>query len=275
MSHFPVHATPRYRTLFLSDLHLGHFGARSDYVIQFLHRNIAENYVLVGDILDLWIPKSPAWSLYESEVIAFLTKRHAQGAGMTYITGNHDRHPRRAPPAMKLPVDPVAFAVHEAADGRRYLVIHGDGHDTALFTSPATARVGHKIEQALWNVETAIRTIAGVPKAREHRAVDYLVSSFNKWRTPAKSHERRLVAEAKAHGLDGVICGHFHQPALLEIEDAVYANCGDWLQSFTAVAECEDGHLNLLKANPSHVAVPLRSEPDNQPVPVPGSAQTA
>ncbi|WP_176085337.1 UDP-2,3-diacylglucosamine diphosphatase [Martelella sp. HB161492] len=254
---YAIKDTTCHRTLFLSDLHLGHFGSRADYVIRFLRDNPADKYVLVGDILDLWVPRMPTWSTAQMEVISYFRKRFVEGAEFVYVSGNHDPHPETAPAAMRLPVSPVSHAIHEAADGRRYLVVHGDGQDVPLFNNAHLVSAGHHIERACSVVEFKIRARAGFAEPHERRATDYLISSFNKLRYPRRSYEKRLVSQAQAKGLDGVICGHFHQPALREIDDTVYANCGDWIQNFTAIAEREDGALQLLKQSVSHAADPV------------------
>ncbi|TPW30008.1 UDP-2,3-diacylglucosamine diphosphatase [Martelella alba] len=251
--------TTCHRTLFLSDLHLGHFASRADYVIRFLRENPADKYVLVGDILDLWVPRMPVWSAAQMAVLAYFRKRFAEGAQFVYVSGNHDPHPETAPAAMRLPVNPVSHAVHEAADGRRYLVIHGDGQDVPLFNNARLVSAGHQIERACTAVEFSIRARAGLAEPQERRATDYLVSSFNRLRYPRRSYEKKLATQAQERGLDGVICGHFHQPALREIGNTIYANCGDWIQNFTAIAEGDDGDLQLLAFSVSRARNPVFS----------------
>jgi hypothetical protein len=122
-NHSPIQ---RHRSLFLSDLHLGSMACRADLVLRFLQQNQAEHYVLVGDILDIWGPIPAHWSAAAQQVIDHLHARHGDGARVSYIIGNHDPRPATAPLARQAPVPAVQEIEHSAADGRRYLVLHGD-----------------------------------------------------------------------------------------------------------------------------------------------------
>ncbi|MBA4205655.1 MAG: UDP-2,3-diacylglucosamine diphosphatase [Polymorphum sp.] len=235
-----------YRSLFLSDLHLGHFGSRADRIIRFLKNHRADNYYLVGDILDLWIPKTPVWSSTATAVLDHLRRRHAEGARLIYIRGNHDPRPDCAPPSASIPVEAVDCAVHQAADGKRYWVVHGDAYDHSPLNFHAGNLLGHKFSQALAAAEACIRKTMGLRLRRHGTLADYAVSSFYRILHPKLTYQERLVVEAEQRGLDGVICGHFHQPDLRKFGHVTFANCGDWLQSFTALAEAEDGQLHLL-----------------------------
>jgi UDP-2,3-diacylglucosamine pyrophosphatase LpxH len=242
----------RHRSLFLSDLHLGHFGSRADHIIRFLRMHTADVYYLVGDILDLWIPKSPVWSCDQAAVIAHLRQRHAEGARLIYIRGNHDRSPENAPPAANIPVEVVDSAVHQALDGRKYWVIHGDGQDTSFFNSHAFSIAGHQIARAIASLEGSFANAIGRQAGKRNDATNYLVSSFYQMMHPRSFYQKNLALEAERRGFDGVICGHFHQPDLLRFGRTVYANCGDWIHSFTALAESHDGNLNLLERRSSY-----------------------
>jgi UDP-2,3-diacylglucosamine pyrophosphatase LpxH len=147
----------------------------------------------------------------------------------------------------KLPVEVVDCAVHEAADGRKYWVAHGDEHDNSSINHKSFTIAGHKIFATLAAIESRLRRAIHL---RNHdAATKYFVSTFYQIIHPKIIYQRKLVQEAKLRGLDGVICGHFHQPDLRQFGCITYANCGDWMQNFSALAEDYSGRLHLLKRN--------------------------
>lgn len=234
------------RTLFLSDLHLGALGARADRLLDFLETTPSESYVLIGDVLDLWQPLLPNWGREDQAVVDHLRRRQQDGARIAYLVGNHDPFPDRAPAGRRLPVVPQAESVHEAADGRRYLVLHGDAVDSRLVRNHVFTRLGSRIDHILRRVDLALGALRRRTTGEARTTIGWLIASVNDILYTCRSHERRLVALARARGLDGVICGHFHIAGLHEVHGLIYANCGDWVDSFTAVGERHDGTLCLL-----------------------------
>lgn len=242
---------PRHhRTLFLSDLHLGAVGARADLILRFLRRNSADEYILAGDILDIWHPILPHWSAAHDRVIDHLRRRAGAGARITYVRGNHDPDPDSAPETCRLPVRSCDMLVHEAADGRRYLVVHGDRADARALRGHLLTRAGSRIDNGLRRFDKTLRRHLSrrraVLDAHRRSAIEWTLSMVNTLASPNRAHERRLVAAARDLGLDGVICGHFHIAALHDRHGLIYANCGDWMDSFTALAEDASGRLSLI-----------------------------
>lgn len=231
------------RTLFLSDLHLGALGARSGALLAFLRAHPARVYVLVGDVLDLWHPLLPHWTAAEQAVIDHLRRRRAEGARLVYVRGNHDPDPGRAPLHARLGVAPVTEHIHRAGDGRRYLVTHGDQADSRLIRTHLMTRLGSRIDHLLRLADQRLRA-AEPGEARS--LVEWLLSSANALAYLGRAHERHMVSLARRAGLDGVICGHFHISGLHDRHGLVYANCGDWVDSMTAIQERADGALRLL-----------------------------
>ena len=233
------------RTLFLSDLHLGALGSRPDLILALLCACRAEKYVLVGDVLDLWYPLLPHWTDTDQAVIDFLRARMADGAEVVYVRGNHDPLPERAPAHARLDVTPVEALVHQASDGRRYLVLHGDAVDSRFVQSHAMTRLGSLLDHGLRRLDQALRPFRRAEPRTARTAIEALLSGVNALAYARRRHEARLVDMARAAGLDGVICGHFHLAALHDDLGLTYANCGDWVDSFTAVEEHFDGSLRL------------------------------
>lgn len=234
------------RTLFLSDLHLGALGARADLLLSLLEGWRADSYVLVGDVLDLWHPLLPHWTRHDQAVVDHLNRRRAEGARLVYVTGNHDPDPARAPANARIAAEPVGGLVHHGGDGRRYLVVHGDIVDSRLVRSHWMTRVGSLMDHGLRRLDRRLRWLGGHTGGEARSLVESVLSTVNGLAYARRSHERRLVSMARAAGLDGVICGHFHIAGLHDDHGRIYANCGDWVDSFTALVEARDGSLRLL-----------------------------
>ena len=246
----------QHRSLFLSDLHLGAFGSRADFLLEFLRRNEAEAYVLVGDILDLGHPVLSRWTANQQGVVDLLHARKEAGARIVYVRGNHDADPETVPAARRLPVAPVAEAVHETADGRRHLVVHGDGQDRRVFRGRMLTRIGSQVDQLTRALDALIAQYV-YDGARDRRSlIEYLRATANRGLYPGRPHERRLIALARAGGFDGVICGHYHMAELRQFDGLSYANCGDWMDSFTALSEDHGGRMQLLGGREAYAAAP-------------------
>lgn len=241
--HFPSHG-PRHRTLFLSDLHLGALSARGADVLRFLMENPADTYVLVGDILDLWQPLLPHWSAQDQAVIDHLRTRHRHGARLVYIRGNHDPDPALIPDHAALPAEYMDAYVHVTATARRFLVVHGDEADSRLIRFHAMTRLGSVIDHGLRRCDGLLSRLSR-RKPQMRGFAGWLLMAANALRYCGRSHERHMVELARTHGMDGVICGHFHIAALHDHFGLTYANCGDWVDSLTALMDAGDGDLHI------------------------------
>ncbi len=234
------------RTLFLSDLHLGAVGARSDRLLAFLRNHHADTYVLVGDILDLWRPLLPHWTAADQAVVDFLNARASQGGRLIFVPGNHDPDPSIAPLHAQLDATFARHFVHHSPTGARLLVVHGDVVDTRLLRSHLLTRLGSFADHTLRRLEARMRGLRRESKEEIRGVVEAALSWINACLYAGEAHERRLVALAARDGYDGVICGHFHIPALHDRHGLTYGNCGDWVDSCSAIAESETGALSLL-----------------------------
>lgn len=237
-----------HQTLFMSDLHLGALGGRSDAILLFLQKNHAETYVMVGDILDLWQPLLPHWNGDDQKVLDHLKSRQKAGAVLHYLRGNHDPDPQCAPPDKRLDSKVLDEMVYKAADGRRYLVLHGDVVDSRLIRSHLMTRIGSRIDHGFRVLDRFLSVLSRRTSTQTRTTIEALLSCVNAVSYRSRRHEARLIALARAKGVDGVICGHFHMAGLHRDHGLVYANCGDWLDSMTALAEARDGSLHMLCA---------------------------
>lgn len=247
----------QHRALFLSDLHLGTLGCRADLILSFLEQNKAHQIYLVGDIFDLWDPLVTRWGEAQDRIVALLRQRVAEGARLVYLAGNHDRAVLSRPvrdARADLSVTPEIAVTHLAADGRRYLVVHGDICDARILRFHLLTRIGSRADSLLRLLDGGLRRLRFRFGPEGRGPVELMLSAVNDLLYRGRRHERRLVALARAGGHDGVICGHFHIAAIHQDFGPLYVNCGDWVDSFTAVAEGPDGTLHLLSLSPAEVA---------------------
>lgn len=243
-------STRHHRGLFLSDLHLGALGSRSDLILSFLQHNHADTYFLVGDILDLWHPLLPHWTEDAQQVLDHLRQRQQAGAVIHYLRGNHDPDPTRAPKPKCLDVVAVDEIIYRAGDQRSYLVLHGDIADARAVRSHVMTRLGSRIDHILRRLDRGLSLLRRGTSAEARSTIEALLAGVNSLLYRGRKHERRLVEMARKKGVHGVICGHFHIAGLHDDHGLIYANCGDWLDSMTALAEDHDGTLQLLSWRP-------------------------
>ncbi len=237
----------RYRTLFISDVHLGKRGCQADLLVDFLRHHDAETIYLVGDIIDGWALKGGwNWPQSHNDVIQKLLRKVRKGSKMVFIPGNHDEFARSYLGMNFGGVDVEDSVVHEMATGKKFLVIHGDQFDIVVSHARWLAHLGD------WAYETALFSNLWFNRLR--RALGFPYWSFSAWaKLKVKNavnfigqFEKTLVAEARRHAADGVICGHIHHAVIHDDYGIRYINCGDWVESCTAVAERRDGVFEII-----------------------------
>lgn len=236
-----------YRTVFLSDLHLGLRASRADLLLDFLGDMDCGRIVLVGDIVDGWrLRKSWYWDAYHDEVIRLLLRKAREGVEILYIPGNHDEMFRDWVGLEVAGIHLVQQAEHVTADGRRLLVMHGDEFDSVVRYWPLLAHLGD------WAYDAALLLNRWFNTAR--RRMGYPYWSLSQWlkrrvKEAVKAIDRfeeSLAHEALRGGYDGVICGHIHHAEMRDIGGVTYMNTGDWVESCTALVEHPDGRFELL-----------------------------
>ena len=236
-----------FRALFLSDVHLGTKGCQADRLLDFLRHHEADQIYLVGDIVDGWQLKSSwYWPQLHNDVVQKILRQARKGVRIIYVPGNHDEFLRDFYGTHFGGIDVVENAIHDAADGRRYLVIHGDHFDLVVKHARWLALFGdHAYDAALAlnRLFNGARRYLGYPywslsqwlKLKVKNAVSYI-----------GKYEQTLAAEAHRHAADGVICGHIHHAAIHDDFGIRYINCGDWVESCTAIAEHTDGRFEII-----------------------------
>lgn len=240
------------RALFVSDLHLGAWGSRPRQFLEFLRQTDAGTIYLVGDILDIWHCGKPFWTPTHDAIMDELRGRVRSGTRVVYLPGNHDAVLRKRLGRTFQGMELVDEITHVACDGRRFLVLHGDQCDMRVLRFHIMTRIGSRADAWLRRLDDWARRhlLRAVSQRPERNVVELLIAGVNVLMQLGNHFEDRLVAQAREGGHDGVICGHFHKPALHRNHDIIYANCGDWIDNRTALVETEDGRLELLELRP-------------------------
>jgi len=241
---------PPYRTLWISDVHLGTAGCKAEYLLDFLRHNESETLYLVGDIIDAWqLRRNWYWRQAHNDVIQKILRKARKGTRVIYVPGNHDEPLRDYLGLAFGGIDILDEVVHTTADGKRMLVIHGDLFDGVIRHAKWLAHLGDRAYTVILKLNHWVnhwRTRLGFPywslsqylKHKVKNAVSY-ISDF----------EHALTHEAKRRGLDGVICGHIHKAEIRQIDGLTYCNDGDWVESLTALAETHTGELKIIEWN--------------------------
>lgn len=238
--------TARYRTIWVSDVHLGTRGCQARALLDFLDTHECEYLYLVGDIIDFWrLKRAPHWPQLHSDVIRTVLSKARAGTTVTLVPGNHDEYLRRFCDLQLGNIMVTREAVHRTVDGRLLLVVHGDEFDGITRCHrwlALTGDVGYEALLVLNRWFNHGRRFLGLPywslsayiKGKVKRAVSF-VTAF----------ETALTHEASRRDLHGVVCGHIHRAEMRQIGGILYCNTGDWVESCTALLERLDGSLEL------------------------------
>jgi UDP-2,3-diacylglucosamine pyrophosphatase LpxH len=237
----------RYRSVFISDLHLGTPGCKVECLLDFLHHVESEYLYLVGDIVDGWrLKKRWFWPEHHDQILHTLLARASRGTRVVYLPGNHDEALRGLIGCTLGGVRILHDAIHKTADGRRLLVIHGGVFDGVCTEVRWLARLGSIAYETTLTINTGFNVV------RRWLGLGYWpLSAFLKAQVKAavnfvERYEHSLAAEAKRRAVAGVVCGHVHKPEIRTIEGVQYYNDGDWVESCSALVEHWDGRLELL-----------------------------
>ena len=249
----PLRPRHHYRTIFISDTHLGTRGCKAEALADFLAHNECSTLFLVGDIVDGWqLKRRWYWNEAQDRVVAEILAKVDNGTRVIFVPGNHDEFARAYAGRLFAGIEVAFETIHETADSKRLLVLHGDRFDGVIACAKWLAHVGDwAYGVALsWNdLLFRVRKQLGLPywslsawlKHKVKNAVEY-VSHF----------EEAVAAEAAKRGVDGVVCGHIHHAEIRHIGGVLYLNDGDWVESCSALVEDARGNLEILRwASPS------------------------
>ena len=237
-----------YRSVFLSDIHLGTKMSQADQLLEFMKTFDCEKIYLVGDIVDCWaMSKKTIWSQYHNDVIQKLLRRARKGTEIVYIPGNHDEVMRDYCDNEFGHIIMVREAIHVGVDSRLYLVTHGDQFDVVIQNAKWMAHLGS------WAYDVSIDIGRWVSKARSFfNMAQWSLSSYLKHTVKESvnfigDYETTLANYVRSKKLDGIICGHIHHANIRDIDGITYMNCGDWVESCTALVEHHDGRFEIIK----------------------------
>ena len=250
-----VSAAQKHRTLWLSDLHLGSPGCKARRLVKFLRQNDCEQLYLVGDIFDGWKLKTKFyWTPDHTRVIKAILAKARRGTRVYYLTGNHDAFMRQFV-RNKLRLGRIRVMhelVHTAADGRKLLVQHGDQYDAVVRNLPGLAFAGDFAYEALLAFSDRLARL----QERFDIARGFSLSAFVKTGVKGlvqvlSGFDEAVYYQCRRRGLNGVVCGHTHHAEVRQIRNGVMSyNCGDWVESCSALAEDAHGHIRVIHALP-------------------------
>ena len=237
------------RSIFLSDIHLGARGCQAHQLLDFLRDYDSEHMFLLGDIIDFWAMSHRGiyWTPPMNTFVQKVLKRARHGTQVVFVPGNHDEALREYVGSTFGDIAVHREYVHTGADGRRYFLLHGDEFDVVTKYHKWLAMLGDHTYAFLVRLNMVLSwvrrslgiagywSLASYAKHKVKTAVSF-ISDF----------EECVVRSVKDRGLDGVICGHIHSAAIKPIDGVVYINCGDWVDSCTAIVEHFDGRMELV-----------------------------
>jgi UDP-2,3-diacylglucosamine pyrophosphatase LpxH len=247
-----------FKTIWLSDVHLGSRACRVQLLLDFLRQTRCETLYLVGDIIDLEsLRRSFFWPTTHTEVLRALLKKSQDGTRVVYIPGNHDDDMRALIGTRFDNVEVHGRCIHTTAAGTRLLVLHGDELDALLehdFLSALVGAVAYRSLLCLNRFVHWLHELSGRPYWSLAQHVKTKIGGAQRY--IARFRNASLQA-AKAAGVDGIVCGHIHKAELVERDGLVYCNDGDWVESCTALVERPDGTLELLTWAAQPAVAPL------------------
>ncbi len=237
----------KFRTIWLSDVHLGFRGCNAESLLEFLKSVDCEYLYLVGDIVDIWqLKKRRYWPQAHNNVVRAILGKAKVGTKVIYVPGNHDEFLRDYTGHSFGNISIVDTAIHVRLDGSKLLVLHGDQFDAAVTSSRWLGMLGARGYESLLYLNLALnycRRRLGFPhwslaKYIKHRVKNAVQAISN--------FERAVAAAAERYGVTGVVCGHIHRAEISQIGQIVYCNCGDWVESCTTLVEHQSGELEIL-----------------------------
>jgi len=240
----------RLRAAWISDVHLGTRGSNANAVLDFLRDHDFETLYIVGDLIDIWqLRRARYWPQEHNDVIQKILRKARKGTRVIYIPGNHDEFLADFY-GVYGNITIQKYAIHRTADGRRILIIHGHELDTVVQNVKWLAFAGDLGYQFLLSLNPTINffrrrfglgywSLSAYLKKRVKDAVSF-IGKF----------EAAIVKYAEQYSVDAVLCGHIHSAAIHQFGKVTYYNCGDWVETCSALTEREDGAIELVNCHP-------------------------
>lgn len=246
-----------FRTIWISDLHLGSTQCQADVLLDFLKHNESDMLYLVGDIIDFWaLSKKMYWPTDHNTVIQKILRKARHGTKVIYVPGNHDENVREYDQYVFGDITVKKSDIHTTVTGKKFLIVHGDEYDTIAQCHKWIAKIGNDGYDFLLWVNRILRNIrkklgiqsnfslAAYVKFKVKNAVQFI-----------SDYEDSIVNTLKNKNLDGVICGHIHHAEIKKMDGFLYINTGDFVESCTAIVENSDGSIELIHWHISEEAI--------------------
>ncbi|MCE2517709.1 MAG: UDP-2,3-diacylglucosamine diphosphatase [Alphaproteobacteria bacterium] len=236
-----------YRTIFISDIHLGSAGAQCRPLLDFLKYNNSEKLYLVGDIIDGWrLKRKWYWPQLHNDVVQKILRKARHGTEVIYVPGNHDEFARHYLDLSFGGIQIKSSDIHETIDGRKFWVVHGDLFDNVIQHARWLAYLGDFAYTTLLVLNRWLNMYRRLLRRPYWSLSQYLKHKVKSAVSFISAFETVMSKETARRDCDGVICGHIHKAELKWIGHILYANSGDWVESATALVEHHDGTLEIL-----------------------------
>ena len=235
-------------SVFISDIHLGFSGCSAEYLLDFLESIRCKTLYLVGDIIDFWsLRRKPYWPESHGRVVEKILEMAQNGTRVVLVPGNHDETLRQYCGMTIGALEVSDKLVHETPNGRRLLVLHGDQFDSVVRCSPLLAVIGANLYDVLLRLNTWINAVRRKMGKDYWSLAAYLKDKVKNAVQYISRYEEAVVMAAQCENVDGVVCGHIHRAEIRRMGKVTYMNCGDWVESCTALIEHHDGRIELLQ----------------------------
>lgn len=237
----------KYRSVFISDIHLGNRWCRARELNSFLSAVSCEKLYLLGDVFDGWVGRqSPKWNFRRHPLIRKVLNM-AKSTKVQYVTGNHDAFMDEFAGSCFDGVEVLKESTHTALDGRNLLLVHGDEYDIVSRYKSWIARLGHSAYQAALCINSGIEGMIARNKQQNLMIANFLKQGVKELVRRLSDFDNSVKNAAGERSADGVICGHIHRPEKRLIDTTSYYNCGDWLQNCSALVENMDGSFEIIR----------------------------
>ena len=236
-----------FRTIWISDLHLGTPGCQAEALLEFLRDTECETLFLVGDIIDGWqLRRNWYWPQAHNDVVQKLLRKVRKGTRVIFVPGNHDEFARKYLGHSFGGVEVAHEWIHTTADGRRLWITHGDLFDGVIQCAKWLAYLGDFAYELVLKLNSRLNRLRGRLGLPYWSLSKYLKLKVKRAVSFIGDFEQAVAREGHRRGVDGVVCGHIHHAEMRTIDGLLYCNDGDWVESLTALVEHADGTLALL-----------------------------
>ena len=236
-----------YKTIFISDIHLGSKACQAELLLDFLKHNDSEKLYLVGDIVDGWrLKRKWYWPQSHNDVVQKILRKARKGTEIIYVPGNHDEGLRRYIGTHFGGIEVRPTDIYEAVNSDKYLVLHGDSFDNVMLYARWLAYVGDHAYDLVLRLNTVFNGLRRLMGLRYWSLSSYLKIKVKNAVQFISEFERVLANEAQKAGVQGVICGHIHHAEMKQYGDIIYMNDGDWVESCSTLVEHFDGTWEII-----------------------------